>query len=191
LRQMVPGSSTVVLAESEFNSSKLEEDAQARVVADKQMQLESQAKELMAQFKDPAKELPVLAEALTAFLAKAGPGFAQRTVLEQQLEDRRQHDKLVVTLQALDAAVLHQDAREIKRMVSDADFSTALIALGHFAGLVFASRLDDFQRDGQKATARVSIHHALATYPSRQLTYLYDLRTDDQGWIITAAHLQP
>ena len=79
----------------------------------------------------------------------------------------------------------------MKTVVADPDYAKALAALMAYPGLVFEQRLESFARRERQATAKVIIRHALQVFPERQLTFLYDLRQDDQGWKIHAAQLQP
>jgi predicted Ser/Thr protein kinase/tetratricopeptide (TPR) repeat protein len=191
LRALVPGSPALVLAESDFSNSKLTEEVQAKAAAEKALQLSGQAKELSTRMDDLDQRIPDLEQALTDFLAKAGADHPSRAFLEQKLEDRRQRIQVVAALGALDAALAKHDAGRITALVTDHEFATALTALMGYPGLVFTSHLDGFVRTGDHGTLTVSVRHALAVYPERTLTYLYDVHHGDQGWTIAAAHLQP
>jgi hypothetical protein len=191
LRALVPGSPTLVLAENDFSNSKLSEEVQAKAAAEKAMQLTGQAAALSLRIDDPAQGIPELEQAVKDFIAKAGADHPQHAFLEQKLEDRRQRVQVAAALGRLDAAVAHQDAGGIKAVVADAEFAEALRALSAYPGLVFASHLDEFVRNGDQGTVKVSVRHALAVFPERTLSYLYDLRRSEQGWAITGAHLQP
>jgi serine/threonine-protein kinase len=190
LRALVPGSPTLVLAENDFSNSKLAEEVQAKAAAEKAMQLSGAASALSARIDDPAQGLPELEQAVKDFIAKAGADHPQHAFLEQKLEDRRQRAQVALVLGKLDAAVAQKDAGAIKALVADAEFAEALSALAAYPGLVFASHLDEFLRNGDHGTVKVSVRHALAVMPERTLSYLYDLHRGEQGWAITGAHLQ-
>ncbi len=191
LRALVPGSPTLVLAENDFSNSKLSEEVQAKAAAEKALQLTGQAAALAARIDDAAQGIPELEQAVRDFIAKAGADHPQHAFLEQKLEDRRQRVQVAAVIGRLDAAVTHQDAGAITALVADGDYAAALRALSALPGLVFASHLDEFVRTGDHGTVKVSVRHALAVYPERTLSYLYDLRRGEQGWAITGAHLQP
>ncbi len=123
---------------------------------------------------------------LADFLGAAGADRVEGPAISQRIEDRRQRDAFASRLTQLDAAVLGAKADVISGIVADADLAKAFSDLGGQEGLVFASRLTEFKRQGDTASATVSLRHALTSFPEITLTYQYDLVRKPAGWTITA-----
>ncbi len=190
LRAIAPGSATLVVAENQLVASRLAEDQKRRQDEEHEAKVSGEAKRLLDRIDDQGQDLSTLERDVAAFIAKAGGERPERALLDRRLEDRHQRAQVAKDLSALDASVVAKDAGAIAKSVADADFAQALVKLGTYKGLEFASTLIDFIRQEDKATAKVRIHHALAVFPARDLVYLYDLHRDDTGWRIVAAHLQ-
>jgi hypothetical protein len=178
-------------AEADLATARLREDERRRAIETQEAAHGGKAKALMAQIDDPASTIPMLEAGLAAFLSEAGADRPERPLLERRIEDRRQAAVAAAGLADLDRGILTGDRAAIARQVADADFAAALARLSSYRGLAFASRLAGFSREGDKATATVSVRHALAVYPERELRYLYEMTRDASGWRISAAHLQP
>jgi hypothetical protein len=110
-------------------------------------------------------------------------------MLEAKLEDRRSRAAVGARLGELDAALAGADVAAIARVVRDSDFAAKLAELAKEPGLVFATTLTAFTRQGDAATAEVAVRHALATYPERTLKLTYTLTRSDGGWFISGATL--
>ena len=191
MRTLAPGSPTLVLAENEFTNSKLVEETKAKASADQEAKVKQQAQALSALIDDPSQSVPVLEQALAGFLERAGTARPERPELERKLEDRRQQLVVVAALAALDGVMARGDRAALAPLVTDSEFAKALGELMAYPGLVFESRLDGFTRRDSQATAKVSLRHALAVYPERRLSYVYELKRESQGWTIASAKLQP
>jgi thiamine kinase-like enzyme len=191
IKALAPGSATQVLAEGALANSRLAEEAKQKEAMAREAQVTGQAKAILQRLDDLSVELPPLEQQVKEFLEKAASDRPERIVLEIKLEDRRQRLRVGETLANLDAAMRRLDPAAVKTVVADPDYAKALAALMAYPGLVFEQRLESFARRERQATAKVIIRHALQVFPERQLTFLYDLRQDDQGWKIHAAQLQP
>ena len=123
---------------------------------------------------------------LADFLSAAGADRVEGPAISQRIEDRRQRDAFASRLTQLDAAVLGANADVISGIVADAELAKAFSDLGGQEGLVFASRLTEFKRQGDTASATVSLRHALTSFPEITLTYQYDLVRKPAGWTVNA-----
>jgi len=74
----------------------------------------------------------------------------------------------------------------ITAIVTDTELANSFAALGGQEGLVFASRLAEFTRTGDRATAVVHLRTALTSFPETTLTYTYDLVRKPDGWTVAA-----
>jgi predicted Ser/Thr protein kinase/tetratricopeptide (TPR) repeat protein len=189
MRQLAPGSPTLVLAENEFTNSRLVEEAQNKAAADREAAIIAEANALAKRIDDPAVALATLEPALAAFVERHGANRAERAMLEAKLEDRRSRAAVGARLGELDAALAAADVAAIARVVRDSDFAGKLAELAKEPGLVFATTLTAFTRQGDAATAEVAVRHALATYPERTLKLTYALTRSDGGWFISGATL--
>ena len=191
MRQIAPGSPTLVLAENEFTNSKLAEETQAKSASEKEALVVAQAVALGKLFEDPTQPIPVLEQSLTSFLERNGANRPEKAALETKLEDRRSRAAVASRLAELDAALVKSAVKTISALVSDTAFAKSLSELASEPGLVFVSSMNSFTRTGDSATANVSVRHALATYPERTLKFTYTLTRISGGWLISGATLQP
>jgi predicted Ser/Thr protein kinase/tetratricopeptide (TPR) repeat protein len=191
MRQIAPGSPTLVLAENEFTNSKLVEETQAKTASEKEALVVAQAVALGKLFDDPTQPIPVLEQSLTSFLERNGANRSEKTALEVKLEDRRSRAAVATRLAELDAALVKPAVKTISALVSDTAFAKSLSELASEPGLVFVSSINSFTRTGDTATANVSVRHALATFPERTLKFTYTLTRTSGGWHISGATLQP
>ena len=191
MRTLAPGSPTLVLAENEFNNSKLVEETAAKSAAEKEAAVVAQAAALGKLMDDPTQTIPVLEQSLASFIERNGTGRPEKAALETRLEDRRSRAAVAARLGELDQAMAKADGKAIATLVSDAQFAQALGALAQEPGLVFTSTMNDFTRTGDSATATVGVRHALATFPERTLKVTYTLTRRDGGWVISGATLNP
>ena len=191
MRQLAPGSPTLVLAENEFTNSKLVEETQAKTASEKEALVVAQAVALGKLFEDPTQPIPVLEQSLTSFLERNGANRPEKNVLEVKLEDRRSRAAVAARLAELDAALTKPEVKFIPTLVSDTAFAKSLSELASEPGLVFVSSMNSFTRTGDTATANVSVRHALATFPERTLKFTYTLTRTSGGWHISGATLQP
>ena len=191
MRQIAPGSPTLVLAENEFTNSKLVEETQAKSASEKEALVVAQAVSLEKLFDDPTQPVPLLEKSLKSFLERNGVNRPEKSAFEVKLEDRRSRAAAASRLAELDAALVKPDVKIISTLVSDSTFAKSLNELASEPGLVFVSSLNSFTRTGDSATANVSVRHALATYPERTLKFIYSLTRTQGGWLISGATLQP
>ena len=191
MRQLAPGSPTLVLAENEFTNSKLVEETQAKTASEKEALVVAQAVALGKLFEDPTQPIPVLEQSLTSFLERNGANRSEKSTLEVKLEDRRSRAAVAARLAELDAALTKPEVKVIPTLVSDTAFAKSLSELASEPGLVFVSSMNSFTRTGDTATANVSVRHALATFPERTLKFTYTLTRTSGGWHISGATLQP
>ena len=191
MRQIAPGSPTLVLAENEFTNSKLVEETQAKTASEKEALVVAQAVALGKLFDDPTQSVTVLEQSLTSFIERNGANRPEKAALEVKLEDRRCRAAVTSRLAELDAALVKSAGKTISTLVSDKTFATSLSELASEPGLVFVSSLNSFTRTGDSATANVSVRHALATYPERTLKFIYTLTRANGEWLISGATLKP
>jgi predicted Ser/Thr protein kinase/tetratricopeptide (TPR) repeat protein len=191
MRQIAPGSPTLVLAENEFTNSKLVEETQAKTASEKEALVVAQAVALGKLFDDPTQSVTVLEQSLTSFVERNGANRPEKTALETKLEDRRCRAAVASRLAELDAALVKSAGKTISTLVSDKTFATSLSELASEPGLVFVSSMNSFTRTGDSATANVSVRHALATYPERTLKFIYTLTRANGEWLISGATLLP
>jgi predicted Ser/Thr protein kinase len=191
MRQIAPGSPTLVLAENEFTNSKLVEETQAKTASEKEALVVAQAAALGKLFDDPTQSVPVLEQSLASFVERNGANRPEKAALEIKLEDRRCRAAVILRLAELDAALVKSAGKTISTMVSDTAFATSLSEIASEPGLVFVSSMNTFTRTGDSAIANVSVRHALATYPERTLKFTYTLTRANGGWLISGATLQP
>jgi hypothetical protein len=180
----------VTLAQQDLAALKSTLEQERKAAAEREARFSGEAKAVSAKLDDPATTIAQGEELVKQFLATAGSDRPEKALLLEKLEDRRTRSRIVTLLAGLDQAVAKRDQTAIQHAVDDADFAKALVALASYPGLVFESRLATCTRSGRTSTATVRIRHALAVFPERILTYRYDLRETDQGWVIAAAHLQ-
>ena len=191
MRQIAPGSPTLVLAENEFTNSKLVEETQAKTASEKEALVVAQAVALGKLFDDPTQSVTVLEQSLTSFIERNGANRPEKAALEVKLEDRRCRAAVTSRLAELDAALVKSAGKTISTLVSDKTFATSLSELASEPGLVFVSSLNSFTRTGDSATANVSVRHALATYPERTLKFIYTLTRANGEWLISGATQKP
>ena len=145
---------------------------------------------LQGRLQDRSVPVADLEQGLRDFLSEAGQERPERPLLERLLEDRRQLAAVEKGLAALDADLLAGRTASLSERIQDESFRTGLAALAGRKGLVFASRVASFTRDGDQATAQVLIRHAFDIYPERTLTMDLTLTRQANGWVITSARLQ-
>ncbi len=191
LRTVAPASPALVLAENQFAASKLVEEAAQKAAAEREARLGGEAQALAKRIDDPTQPIPALEQAVAAFVAGAGGKRPEQALLEGKLEDRRQRVQVEQLFAGLDAAVAKGDAPAIARVVADPAYAESLGQLVTHPGLVFVEHLDEFLRTDRTARARVGLRHGFDVFPEQRMTVLYDLRHDDAGWVVTAAHIQP
>ncbi len=197
LRTHAPGSPQLAVAEGLLASARLnDDDAKRRTDEAKRRTDENDARTdadsraVLAALDDLKQPLPVVEQAVAGFLA-AHPTRPERSLFTRRLDDRRARFEVEQLLTGLDAAVRSGSAAAIATAVADPDYAQALGELATDRGLVFVSRLDDFTRDGEHASAQLSIDHALSTFPQRTLTCLADLVRDHGRWRISKVAVQP
>jgi predicted Ser/Thr protein kinase len=190
LKAAGPGSAQATAETNRLSAARLEAEAAKRAAEERNAQLSQAASALLTRIDDPTQDTAAVGRDIATFIAGAGDR-PEVAVLQRHLDDRRQRDATAAMLGDLDRAVAAGDAGAINAAVVDPDYAAGLAGLSHLPGLVFVSTLDTFVRDGATANARVRVRHALATFPERTLTYVYDLRQGDHGWQIAQAHLQP
>ncbi len=191
LRTIAPASPVLVLAENQFAASKLVEEAAQKAAAEREAQLGGEAQALVKRIDDPSQPIPALEQALAAFVVSAGGHRPEQALLETRLEDRRQRVQVEQLLAGLDAAVAKGDAPAIAKAVADPTWAESLGQLATHPGLIFAEHLDEFIRTDRTAHVRAALRHGFDVFPEQRMTVLYDLRRDDAGWVITAAHIKP
>jgi predicted Ser/Thr protein kinase len=191
MRQLAPGSPTLVLAENEFTNSKLVEETQAKAASEKEAAIVAQAAALAKLMDDPAQTVPALEQSLAAFLERNGANRPEKVALDTKLEDRRSRLALGARLAALDTALVKNDPKTITAVVVDETFRAKLLELAQEPGQVFVSTLETFTRSGDSATAVVAVRHAMAAYPERTLKLTYTLARGADGWVINGASLIP
>jgi len=194
LRAHAPGSPQLAVAEGLLASARLtDDDAKRRKVeaeAEAEARTTADSRAVLAALGDLTQPLPTVERAVATFLT-AHPTRPERDQFTRRLDDRRARAEVELLLIGLDAAVRSGSAAAIAAAVADPDYAQSLSELSNDSGLVFVSRLDDFARDGERATARLSIDHALATFPQRTLTCLADLVRDHGHWRISKVAVQP
>lgn len=191
MRELAPGSPTLVLAENEFTNSKLVEENQNKAAAEKEAAIVAQAGALAKLMDDPAQSVPALEQALAGFLERNGANRKEKAALAAKLEDRRSRVAVSARLADLDAAMAKNDAKTITTLVADESFAKALLELTQEPGLVFASTLETFTRSGDSATAVVAVRHAMVAFPERTLKMTYTLARQGSGWVVSGASLNP
>ena len=109
--------------------------------------------------------------------------------LRRSLENRRQRDMVLATLQALDRAVAEEDEDGILGLVHSPDHASALISLMGKPGLIFDHRLDKFDQQDQHISAIIVLHHALENMPEADLRYRYKMTYENDRWIIAEVEM--
>ena len=190
LRDLAPGSPTLVVAEDQLSTAKLSTERSQRENDQREARIAADTQALLKRLADPKEPLPGLEASAAALLPVMDGGNADRALIQTRLDDRRAHDQVGTLLARLDAAVLAGDRKTITTLVADSAFADQLADLHSYQGLVYESRLTDLQRHDQDATAQVSIRTAMALSPESTLKYSFDLHRDsDATWQIVAAHL--
>ena len=187
LTAAAPRAPVTAAARSSVDDLRAKLDEERRQAEELEAHRSGMAKAILAATADLAVPVPDLEEDLRAFLREAGLDRPEKAAIEARIDDRRQRDAVAAGLAELDKAVLSGDRAAIARLVTDEAHAAALGGLIGQDGLVFASAIDTFARDGASAAATVRIRHALASYPETVLVYRYDLRRTPTGWTIAAA----
>jgi len=191
MRKLAPGSATVILAENEFQQSRLEQDATDKVRREAEAAMQARVDGLLKRIDDPTAANAELAAAVETVSADLPGDDARRGRLTAALAHRTARQQVAALLSRLDAAVVGGDATAIAALVADRSFASQLSQLHDWDGLIFVSSLADLTPVAGGATARLDIRHALRVFPERVLHYAVDLRQADGGWRITAATLDP
>jgi len=190
LRDLAPGSPTLVVAEDQLSTAKMSTERSQRENDQREARIAADAQTLLKRLADPKEPLPDLEASAAALLPVMDNGNADRALIQSRLDDRRAHDQVAGLLLRLDAAVVAGDKKTITSLVADSAFADQLVDLHSYQGLVYESRLSDLQRHDQDATAQVLIRTAMALSPESTLKYSFDLHRDsDATWQIVAAHL--
>ena len=143
---------------------------------------------LLASTRDLKITVAQLDRELADFLVEAGADRPERAEIEAEIDTRRQRDAVIVRLAQLDAAVLSSKREVVGSIVADKELAGSFSDLGGQDGLVFASQMTEFKRQGDQATAVVHLRTAMTSFPEATLIYTYDLVRKPDGWIVTAGH---
>ena len=163
--------------------------AAAKAAAEaKEMRRVAAAATLLERTHDMKVSVAQLDHELADFLVEAGANRPERSGIETEIENRRQRDAFVARLVQLDSAVLASKRDIVTTIVADSELATSFANLGGQDGLVFASQLTEFKRQGDHAKAVVHLRTALTSFPETTLIYTYDLVRKPDGWIVAAGH---
>ena len=143
---------------------------------------------LLARTRDLKITVAQLDRELAEFLVEAGSDRPERTEIEAEIDTRRQRDSVIARLAQLDAAVLGSKREVVSSIVADHELAGSFSDLGGQDGLVFASQVTEFKRQGDHAKAVVHLRTAMTSFPETTLIYTYDLVRKPDGWIVTAGH---
>ncbi len=191
MRKLAPGSATVVLAENEFQQSRLEQDAAEQQRRAAEAALTAKVEALRQRIDDPAASNADVTAAVTALSAELSAGDARREQLASALNLRIARQDVAALLVRLDAAVLQGETAQITAMIADTAMAERLGRLHTFDGLVFASSLTDLTSSPEGVMAQIAIRHAFSEYPEQVLHYRADMRKVADAWRIVAATLEP
>ena len=148
----------------------------------------SAATALLTRTRDLKITVAQLDRELADFLVEAGSDRPERTGIEAEIDTRRQRDAVIARFAQLDAAVLANKREVVGSIVADHELAGSFSDLGGQDGLVFASQMTEFKRQGDHAQAVVHLRTAMTSFPEATLIFTYDLVRKPDGWIVTAGH---